>query len=71
MIKCPNCGSTAQVVRVGTSMFHKNHSIYTCGCGEGFIAPDADLIDAYWQGVINEFKKLPAEQQQYILQQLS
>ena len=71
MVKCPNCGSTAQVRIIGTSYFHRNHRLFECGCGESFVAPDEDLIDAYWKGVIQEFKELSAEQKEIILQKLS
>ena len=35
MIKCPNCGSSAQVVCQwhGTSFYYELTAEYTCGCG--------------------------------------
>lgn len=37
MIKCPNCGSTAQVRKTGT-IYNSNYKIehYNCGCGHKF-----------------------------------
>ena len=43
MVKCPNCGSTAQV-RKWRDSFEKpdTHSQYYCGCSHCFVAEDPD-----------------------------
>jgi hypothetical protein len=41
MVKCPNCGSTAQVRKWIDSIEKPDtHSFYFCGCGECFVAED-------------------------------
>ena len=42
MIKCPNCGSTAQAHIIDQEMYIWNEQIhiyltYRCGCGRGFV----------------------------------
>lgn len=46
MIKCPNCGNTAQIIYFRESYERPNtHAIYICGCGKLFITEKEEIKD--------------------------
>jgi hypothetical protein len=52
MIKCPNCGSTAQVEPFEVQYHEDGWKIiverwYRCGCGRGFVTATTYESDAY------------------------
>lgn len=45
MVRCPNCGSTAQPKKwLDSYEKPQTHSIYQCGCGECFVAKDPEKM---------------------------
>ena len=60
-MKCPNCGSTAQVERVGRPTLSKYDGYlkdnFNCGCGCNFDVEYAEDVNGYWQlsGVVINF----------------
>lgn len=60
-MKCPNCGSTAQVKRVGRPVISSFddflHDTFNCGCGCNFDVEYYEDTNGYWQlsGVLMNF----------------
>lgn len=49
MIKCPNCGSTSQVNRLGTTESETTIiEIFECGCGATIQRFTKRTMDVYW-----------------------
>lgn len=60
MVKCPNCGSTAQVTIISEKLYaycggSSNKKQCHCGCGYKFIVwTDYDDTDTKWREIIEE-----------------
>ena len=74
MIRCPNCGSTAQVKIINQETFtlHERHTdtVYKCqcGCGKQFAFHEETRIGLFrndWAGYANYINRLRERQKEF------